>query len=261
MRWRSRDGEIVHEARLVSEDRDVEGVIVLAVSGVHITAFAGGGGAVEPGQRCLVAFSLFAIGDLGVEAADGAAVGVTQTAGELPATLVGDLDGYVFDAGIQIRDEQLSLEHARSTPTRIRVRCDRIDVDFLGPDELAGAALPNVVLQELLRSLQDLADVERQRRDWLGDAAPTLPPPVELICAIFDDTALDDYLDAGPVFSAPTDALLRQLSALADAVDTDLPPEALLASEAWAALTALAAPAAEAVRGDAVALISPAPRA
>jgi hypothetical protein len=248
MRWRSRDGEIMHEARLVSEDSDVEGMIVLDVGGMHITVFAGGAGAtVAPGERCLVAFSPFAIDDLVVEAADGAAVGVTQTEGELPAALVGDLDGDVFDAGLQVRDAQLSLEHARWTPARLRVRCDRIDVDFLSTDDLVVAALPEVVVHDLLRSLQDLADVERQRRDWLGDPDPTLPPPVELICGIFDDTALDDYLEAGPVFSAPTDALLRQLSALADAVDTDLSPEELLASEAWAALTTLAACTAAAV--------------
>lgn len=102
----------------------------------------------------------------------------------------------------------------------------------------------------LIESLEAASDLERQRSAWLGRGGPHVPDPVELVCQIFDDSAIDDVLAEGVVFSSSTDAMLRRLSALAAELDLTLPPEALLASEGWVGFTREAARALAAVRAD-----------
>lgn len=83
-----------------------------------------------------------------------------------------------------------------------------------------------------IESLEQASDIERQRRAWTAHSHD-VPDPTELMCQIFDDSAVGDFLEEGPVFSEAADASLRRLSSLADRVDLHLPPDALLASEVW----------------------------
>lgn len=86
---------------------------------------------------------------------------------------------------------------------------------------------------ELIESLEQASDIERQRTAWIGSNAPDVPDPVELICQIFDDTAVGDLLEKGAVFSEATDAALRRLRSLAAELDLNLAPDALLSSAGW----------------------------
>ena len=104
----------------------------------------------------------------------------------------------------------------------------------------------------LLELLADLADVEAQRLCWLTPITAQrqgvlIDSPAELICGVFDDCAIDDMLNAGPVFSPSIDALLAGMSDLADAVDTNQSPENLLADPQWHQLTELAGTAKSAI--------------
>ena len=59
------------------------------------------------------------------------------------------------------------------------------------------------------------------------------PDPDELVCQIFDDSGIDVLLAEGQVFSETTDAALRRLSVLAEALDLHQTPTRLLSSEGW----------------------------
>lgn len=101
----------------------------------------------------------------------------------------------------------------------------------------------------LVESLEMACDHAAQRAGWV-DATRFFPPPVEVICGIFDDSAIMDLLARGPVFSELTDASLRSLDTLAEAVDVDLHPKVLLASAAWLAFTREAERALALLRDD-----------
>lgn len=106
-------------------------------------------------------------------------------------------------------------------------------------------------IAHFLEDLGALADLQLQRRAWvLKDGTPFLSP-TELVCAVFDDSAVGDELDAGrEVFSPSADACLRELDGLVDLVDLDLlgPPANLLADPRWTKVTRAAGRALTEVR-------------
>jgi hypothetical protein len=88
--------------------------------------------------------------------------------------------------------------------------------------------------QEVVVSLRELSDSERQKRWWLDRDGPPFPSPVELVCGLFLDSGFEDMREAGEVFFSPEcDALLEELSRMVDAVSFDQPYKSLLEDHAW----------------------------
>lgn len=84
-----------------------------------------------------------------------------------------------------------------------------------------------------IESLEAASDIDRQRVAWVDRTGPFFPDPVELICQIFDDSAIEDLMAKGVVFSETTDAAIRRLDALVEGLILDQKPKQLLASEDW----------------------------
>lgn len=101
---------------------------------------------------------------------------------------------------------------------------------------------------QFLASLDDLSDLARQRQDWIDSAPPTGMSPTELVCAVFDDSAIHDLMNAGTVFSSKVDPMLRGMSELAGTIDVSQSPEALLRDESWLRLASLAGRVAQEIR-------------
>jgi hypothetical protein len=74
--------------------------------------------------------------------------------------------------------------------------------------------------QNAVDCLREISDTELQKRAWLEKEAMEFPCPVELVCQLFDDTGLDDALEAGEVFFSPEcDSLLRERRCVAEGRD------------------------------------------
>lgn len=102
---------------------------------------------------------------------------------------------------------------------------------------------------EFVQSLEAASDVRRQRVAWVDRTGPFFPDPVELICQIFDDSAIEDLMAKGVVFSEATDAAIRRLHALVSELDLNQEPERLLSSEGWTAFAREAGRVRALVRG------------
>lgn len=100
-----------------------------------------------------------------------------------------------------------------------------------------------------LVALATAADIETQKTAWLEQRG-YLPCPAELLCQLFDDSAIDDLLERGDVFSPTTDQTLRELSELAGRIDATEPPQRLLRSREWVRFVTVAARALEMARVD-----------
>jgi hypothetical protein len=106
---------------------------------------------------------------------------------------------------------------------------------------------------QLVESLEAAADIDWQRRTWIDRVPPDDPAPGELLCQIFDDSAIDELMAGGVVFSEATDAVLRELSELADDLDErelNEEPALLLSNKRWVSFTRKAAEALAMVRKD-----------
>jgi hypothetical protein len=108
--------------------------------------------------------------------------------------------------------------------------------------------MPDYAKREVMSCLRDLADQTLQERTWLQEKPGGPASPVELVCQLFDDTALSDYLAkarGAPLFSSSVDTLLREISGLLSQVDLDLPPRLLLREPQWQEVQTKAAEAAQ----------------
>ena len=95
--------------------------------------------------------------------------------------------------------------------------------------------------ENIIDSLEDLADVHRQKRCWLYGELVTATSPEELLCQLFDDTTLRDRLEEGvSVFAPACDELLAELSGVVDCARLDIPPATLLRDSRWLAVVAKA---------------------
>jgi hypothetical protein len=103
----------------------------------------------------------------------------------------------------------------------------------------------------LIHNLTELSSLEQQRQNWIFKSTPFSVSPTELICSVFDDSSILELMEVGTVFSPEADAILKELSGVADAVDVEQPPEALLRDESWLRLTRVAGEAVRAIRGSA----------
>jgi len=102
-----------------------------------------------------------------------------------------------------------------------------------------------------VQSLEEAADLDRQRAGWADRTDANFPMPTELISQVFDDSGIDDLLGTGEVvFSESTDAALRTLSAAVAEIDLDQHPEQLWASETWRGFVNEAARVLSLVRSD-----------
>ena len=76
----------------------------------------------------------------------------------------------------------------------------------------------------LISCLEELSDLEFQKRVWLRGEGPEESSFVELTCQLFDDTGLDDLLsNKGQcvIFSKDIDLLLCELSKIIDTIDSN----------------------------------------
>ncbi|MDP2306533.1 MAG: hypothetical protein Q8P18_10970 [Pseudomonadota bacterium] len=101
--------------------------------------------------------------------------------------------------------------------------------------------------RQVLECLRELADANFQQRVWIRGEGPEVSSYSELVCQLFDDTALGDVLEsglAGNIFGKPAEAELRRLSILLDQIPAGLDAPALLRHPGWQAAVNVAAEAA-----------------
>ncbi len=101
-----------------------------------------------------------------------------------------------------------------------------------------------------VESLEQAADLDGQRTAWGERTNIQFPTLVELMCQLFDDSAITDLLAEGGVFSEATDDALRRLIVISEGLDLEDDPERLLSSAGWLAFVGAAARALELVRAD-----------
>jgi hypothetical protein len=102
-----------------------------------------------------------------------------------------------------------------------------------------------------VRSLEEAADLDRQRAAWVDRTDAHFPAPTELVSQVFDDSGIDDLLGTGElVFSQRTDAAIRALSALVEEMGLDEDPVQLWVSETWRGFANNAARVLALVRAD-----------
>jgi hypothetical protein len=99
-----------------------------------------------------------------------------------------------------------------------------------------------------IQALTELSNIEQQRQDWLSRSPPEGLCPTELVCSVFDDSAIDELMKIEVVFSPEADAVLKQMSKLTNTVDVEQPLQALLRDERWVRLTQLAGEAIRAIQ-------------
>ena len=89
----------------------------------------------------------------------------------------------------------------------------------------------------ILAALGDMADEQFQRRAWTG-ARPEVSSLVEVICGLFDDALLREYIEKyGPTLSPKTLLVAGDLSRKIRSLDTDhldtLPVLEAISSPQW----------------------------
>lgn len=101
--------------------------------------------------------------------------------------------------------------------------------------------LPEYARHQIKECLHHLADIAWQERVWVhgeGKESSSLP---ELISQLFDDTALDDCLDAHKIALSPKiDAHLRELGRMLTHVDQEADVAMTIKSPLWQQIVELA---------------------
>ena len=93
----------------------------------------------------------------------------------------------------------------------------------------------------LLESLEVLADIPLQVRIWVeGDTTVFVESPTELVCQVFDDSAILELMTSGIVFSDGVDSVLREMDSLAARINLRQSPRVLLDDPDWRKLSGLA---------------------
>ena len=97
--------------------------------------------------------------------------------------------------------------------------------------------------QSILCALRELSSASEQRRLWLSDGVATLEVSsfVEACCQLYDDSALQERLEAGGTeFGIEVDNALEELGKATDAIDAERPPEQIIADPKMANVRKLA---------------------
>ena len=101
--------------------------------------------------------------------------------------------------------------------------------------------------EELVRdALRELSDEDLQRQRWLSPEWPN--EYIEAVCELFDDSALGQALDKGPVFGEVIDNTLREVRRVAARIDGQRPPEDVINDPLMPELRGLAAQALRALQ-------------
>lgn len=91
--------------------------------------------------------------------------------------------------------------------------------------------------------LAELADVEFQKRLWLGLEPGLISSPIECWMAIFEDSGLAAALEAGDAYGEPVDGILRDLYVITVDLDLDRSIDQLESDERFTGSRRLAAEA------------------
>ena len=95
------------------------------------------------------------------------------------------------------------------------------------------SAIPRAAWHDLvLLNLRLLADLNLQRAAWIRGAG-TCPDATELLCALFDDSGLDELLEDGEVFWPELDHHFRVMGQFAERIETERSPEEILGDPLW----------------------------
>lgn len=81
---------------------------------------------------------------------------------------------------------------------------------------------------DLVTSLAEMASRLFQQRVWIESSTEWMSSCVECVTRIFDESGLQEALRAGVVFGEDVDSLLREMDALTDENDFNLPPGVLV---------------------------------
>lgn len=103
--------------------------------------------------------------------------------------------------------------------------------------------MPEFAKRQVSEALLDLCNSELQQESWIQGSPGGPTSPTELVCELFDDTGLSEYLaDASkePVFTIHVDDMLRQIESSLTDLDLAGPPSKLLEDKRWREVQALA---------------------
>lgn len=84
--------------------------------------------------------------------------------------------------------------------------------------------------------LKQLSDKEFQERVWLRGEGPEVSSYAEVVCQLFDDTALGDMLEAKkdePVLSEEIDSIMIDLGKIFDEIDYRTDTKDILNHPSW----------------------------
>lgn len=113
-------------------DPDIEEEVTLELNGVEITCFAGVCPyRIQEGNKYPVSFELEVFNDYCIEELNEEKVALQRIGNGFSYWIAGRLDGSVIHSVIQFKDEILMSDYSHLDGKFIRMKVDRIDVDFL----------------------------------------------------------------------------------------------------------------------------------
>ena len=101
-------------------------------------------------------------------------------------------------------------------------------------------------LIQIEQCLKELADLKFQERVWVRGEGPEVSSYTEVVCQLFDDTALRDLLEAKkekPLLSDELDSILLDLSKVVDSIDYRMDVNDILNHPEWPNVRRLASEA------------------
>ena len=105
-----------------------------------------------------------------------------------------------------------------------------------------------LLITNLKACLEQLADINFQRRVWLAEDGPEISSFDELIMQLFDDTGLSDVIDdpsLQDIVGRAAAARLRALDRAVSEIDSDIPPAKFISLPEMARIRELARQALE----------------
>jgi hypothetical protein len=113
-------------------DKDVEEEVTLSLCGFEVTCFAGVCPyQIQEGQKYLVSFELMIFDEYCVEESQDEVPSLERIDNGFSYWITGRLKDGVIDSLISFEDEILLSDYGYLNNKQIRVKTDRIDVDFL----------------------------------------------------------------------------------------------------------------------------------
>lgn len=118
--------------RLKKIDDDIEEEVALGLNGVEVTCFAGiCPYQIQEGKEYPVSFELVVFDDYWVEELSEEKVVLERIGNTFSYWITGKLEGGVIDSVIQFEEEILLSDYGYLNGKFIRMKVDRIDVEFL----------------------------------------------------------------------------------------------------------------------------------